>query len=130
VFENKTYFERIGTLKLSTLELRRLHSDLILCCKILHGLVAGPPENYGIILATRQSRGHTYKLHVTLSTVDARKYFFGCRIAEPWNSLPDSMVTSDSLHKFKKLLKQCCFKKFLVFTDLFLLVLKCMFYCH
>ena len=104
-------------LQLPTLELRRLHSDLVLCYKILHGLVAGPPENYGLILASRQSRGHRFKLAVTHSRVDVRKYFFGSRICEPWNSLPDSIVALDSLPLFKSMLKKCCFNKFLVFTN-------------
>ena len=115
-FKNKPYFERIRILNLPTLELRRLHSDLILCYKILHGLVAGRPENYGLILANRQSRGHRFKLSITHSRIDARKYFFGCRICEPWNSLPDNIVALDSLIIFKTMLKKICFNKFLVFT--------------
>lgn len=116
-FENKSYFERIKSLNLPTLELRRLYSDLTLCYKILHGLIAGPPENYGLVLAGRQSRGHRYKLAITFSRVDVRKYFFGCRIAEPWNSLPDDIVALDSLKMFKAMLKKCCFNKFLVITE-------------
>ena len=115
--ENKSYLERIKILNLHTLELRRLHSDLTLCYKILHGLVAGPPGNYGLVLANRQSRGHSYKLAITYSRVDVRKYFFGCRVAEPWNSLSDNVVASNSLKIFKTLLKRCCFNKFLLFTE-------------
>src|SRR5437870_13784322 len=58
--ENLSYFDRIKLLNLPTLELRRLHNDLILCYRILHRLVAGPPENYGLVLGSRQSRGHWY----------------------------------------------------------------------
>ena len=115
--ENKSYHQRLNILKLPTLELRRLHSDLILCYKILHGLVAGPPENYGLFLSKRQSRGHRFKLAITYSRVDARKHFFGCRISEPWNSLPDNVVGTDSLRLFKKMLYLCCLDKFLIFID-------------
>ena len=116
-FETKPYFERIGTLYLPTLELRRLYSDLVLCYKILHGLAGGRPENYGLILAHRQSRGHRYKLSKTNTRVDVRKFYFGCRICDPWNSLPDSVVSTDTVQLFKKMLTKCCFNKYLVFTE-------------
>jgi hypothetical protein len=115
--ESKSYFERINILNLTTLELRRLYCDLILCYKILHGLVAGRPENYGLVLATRQSRGHSYKLATSYSRVDARKFFFGCRICEPWNSLPDNIVTLESVRVFKSMIKKCSFNKFLVLSE-------------
>ena len=54
----ESYGVRLQLLNLPSLELRRLQHDLIFCFKILNGLVAGPTENYGLILANCQSRGH------------------------------------------------------------------------
>ena len=57
-YQNMTYSNRLNALNLPTLELRRLHTDLTLCYKIVNGYVASPPENFGLLLSTRQSRGH------------------------------------------------------------------------
>ena len=57
-----TYSNRLKALNLPTLELRRLHTDLVLTYKILNAYVANPPENFGLVLSSRQSRGHSKKL--------------------------------------------------------------------
>lgn len=109
-----TYKNRLISLKLPTLELRRLRNDLILCYKILNGHVAGSPEKYGILLSDRQSRGHNQKISIQHVRVDVRKHFFGCRIAEPWNSLPLHVVNADSILIFKRLLCDFNLDKFLI----------------
>lgn len=115
--ESMSYVERLKKLNLQTLELRRLHTDLIFCYKILPGLITGPPENFGLHLSQRQSRGHTFKLDISHTRVNVRKNFFGCRICEPWNSLPENVVTAPSVISFKKKVKCCSFDKFLYFTS-------------
>ena len=75
--ENLSYSSRLAKLNLLSLEMRRLHADLLLCFKILHGFTSGPPEKYGLVLAanSRSTRGHNMKLVAEHSRIDARLYF-------------------------------------------------------
>ena len=41
------YSDRLASLNLPSLELRRLRSDLQLCFKILHREIPGPPNKFG-----------------------------------------------------------------------------------
>ena len=97
-----TYADRLAFLKISTLERRRLEADLIFCYKILHGLIAGPPEKYGLKLSKRKSRGHSLKLSTDLAKLDARKFFFCNRVCSPWNSLSEELVSSKNTKLFKE----------------------------
>jgi hypothetical protein len=115
--ENLSYNARLKFLNLSTLELRRLHFDLIFCYKLLNGHIAGLPENYGLILSNRKSRGNSLKLAINVSRIDARKHFFASRIFEPWNSLPDDVVLVDSVKSFKRQLSSIDLNKFLIFKS-------------
>ena len=72
---DKSYLQRIALLGIKTLERRRLEQDLLTCYKILHGLVCGPPESYGLFLSNRKSRGHSLKLVIEQPKLDVRKYF-------------------------------------------------------
>ena len=115
--ENISYNDRLKFLNLSTLELRRLHFDLIFCYKLLNGHIAGLPENYGLTLSNRKSRGNSLKLTINISRIDARKHFFASRIFEPWNSLPDEVVLAKTVKSFKRQLFYIDFTKFLVFKS-------------
>jgi len=98
-----SYISRLAALNLPTLELRRMRADLTMCFKIINGHVAGIPENFGLTLSGAGTRrGHPKKLFVHHSRIDARKNFFGSRVAGQWNSLPLSLVNSESVHSFKK----------------------------
>ena len=75
VLHNMPYNARLKTLNMISLELRRLHYDLIFCYKLLTGLIGGSPADYGLTLSNRKSRGNSFKLTVNISRIDARKYF-------------------------------------------------------
>ena len=47
--------------------------------------------------------GHL-KLAIVRPHLDIRKYSFSVRIVSVWNSLPDSVITSDSINTFKNAL--------------------------
>jgi hypothetical protein len=96
---NKSYTERLSILGLDSLEVRRVKSDLLLCYKIIHGLVDLDPADY-FVFATSTTRGHRFKLQKQFSSVDARKYFFCNRVFDVWNDLPDAIVNSASLCVF------------------------------
>ena len=109
-----SYNERLTRLNLPSLELRRLRHDLLFCYKILHGYVNGLPEKFGIKLASRTSRGHSLKLEKQAVINDVRKYFFGVRIVNPWNALPENVINAPSIVSFKKNLFKIDLSKFLI----------------
>jgi len=55
------------------------------------------------------TRGHSLKLFVQQSRIDARKHFFSNRVVKSWNSLPATPDDFSSL---------ACFRRFLQRTDL------------
>ena len=61
-FNNSTYAERLSCLNLPTLELRRLHSDLTWCYKVLFGCVDMHSDEFFVLSPNLQTRGHHYKL--------------------------------------------------------------------
>ena len=63
-----TYDDRCARLRIDRLELRRLRADLILCYKILHGLVSLSSEDFFTIVRNRATRGHTFKLFLVFYT--------------------------------------------------------------
>ena len=112
-----SYEARLAVLKLPTLELRRLRADLLLCFKIIHGYVGGPPSNYGLFFVQGKStRGHDRKLFCGHNRIEARRNYFGNRIIAPWNSLPAAIVNLSSPECFKRALLNFNLEKFLHFT--------------
>ena len=72
------YCERLATLGLDRLELRRLRFDLIYVYKILFGMVQTDASNFFRVCVRNTStvtRGHSLKLFVPQSRLDVRKYF-------------------------------------------------------
>jgi len=112
-FENLPYCQRLKRVDLPSLKLRRLRSDLILCFKIVHGLIAGKLLNYGLKLTLKPRRGHSKKLYVDHSRVEARRNFFGNRVVGPWNSLTETAVNTHSIISFKRILPKVSFTKYL-----------------
>jgi len=111
--QSQPYSERLKILGLPTLELRRLRDDLLLCFKIINGLLPVKPENYGLLLSTQSTRGHCKKLFADHSRVDVRRNYFGIRVIKPWNSLPSELVTASNAYCFKKGLLKVDLNKFL-----------------
>ena len=70
-----------------TLELRRLHADLVMCYKLIFGLVKLSFDDFFSFNPVTVTRGHPYKLFLNHS-YGTRKHFFAERIVAPWNSLP------------------------------------------
>ena len=54
-----------------------------------------------IISSVTSTRGHMYKLYKPHATTRARCHFFSVRAVNSWNSLPDYVVTAQSLNVFK-----------------------------
>ena len=71
--EHLAYADRLNHLGIPSLELRRLHFDLIFCYKIVFGLVNVRFEDFFMVSPSSQTRGHPYKsvsyTHLTLPTI-------------------------------------------------------------
>jgi len=127
-------------LGINRLELRRLHADLILCYKIIHGYVSLSPDSFFTVLPVSEmtytvssgtlnrsipyrtlllfvinrTRGHSLKLFVPDARVNCRKHFFAVRMINVWNSLPDKVVSTNQLSRFKTHIKQIDLNNFLI----------------
>jgi len=95
--------------------LRRLHLDLIYVYKLLFGMVdADVPALFVVNNIDTVTRGHSHKLFVQQSRIDARKYFFSNRVIHSWNSLPATPEDFSSLACFRRFLQQTDLRKFTI----------------
>ena len=124
------YNERCARLGIERLELRRLHTDLIMCFKIVHGLVALQSDSCFTIDHAHISRGHSFKLFLPQSRVNCIKYFFAIRVNNAWNSLSNEIVSTNQLSLFENRLRQVDIRKFMVEScSVRSIVLCCVFLC-
>ena len=118
-FGQLSYLDRLSKSKLESLEVRRLHNDLIMTYKVLAGLVdvdADASGFFSYVNSGHDTRGHCLKLLGHQCRVNTRKFFFTERVVEPWNSLPATALDFSSLSKFKTFLKKVDFSKFLIYS--------------
>jgi len=99
-----TYSARLSKLKLQTLKMRRITTDLTMCYILLNGLTE---TDYKFALSRSsisQTRGNSLKLNKRhlASTRDAA--LFHNRIIKLWNALPDYIVTARSVSCFNRYL--------------------------
>jgi hypothetical protein len=119
-YRSLTYDERLISLGLVRLELRRLHFDLIYVYKILFGMVETDISGFFTVSRPETgivTRGHNFKLFVPQSRIDVRKYFFCHRVLRCWNSLPAQPDDFLSLNNFKRLLDRTDLSNFLLRCD-------------
>lgn len=93
------------TFTLPSLQQRRQDQDLCETYKLTHNLYKLDSEKFFNISSTTQTRGHDMKILKTHVKTDVRKYFFSNRVVDPWNDLPQSIVSAPSLNSFKKRLR-------------------------
>jgi len=77
---NLSYCDRLTKLGLCTLELRRLHLDLLYCNKIVFGLVNVNFDDFFALSTNTNTRGHKYKLFKPRYTASIRQKFFVDRV--------------------------------------------------
>jgi hypothetical protein len=100
---NISYHARLKLLKLESLEIRRLRSDLILVYKILFGHVHCSVVNYFKLKTgerLKSLRRHSYQLVEPARECSAIHVFFVNRVIKLWNELPLSTNFS-SVKQFK-----------------------------
>ena len=100
-----SYQDRLQVCQLESLEIRRLHNDLIILYKLLHNMLDSKIAQSLIIGANCYTRGHCYKLHKMHVRLDVRKNFFVNRVVNVWNCLPENVVTANTLRIFVDRLK-------------------------
>jgi len=108
-----TYKERLVRLNLPSLKLRRLYLDLILCYKIVFGMVCVNFDDFFTFSPSFQTRGHSYKLYKSRCTNSVRQNFFVERVINVWNCLPPT-VSFFSLSLFKTSLKNTDFTPYII----------------
>jgi len=108
-----SYSQRLKLLNLSSLELRRLHIDLIWCYKIIFGIVELACNDFFKLSPSSVTRGHAYKLYKPDGTSAARNFCMPSNKWLDWNSLPPS-TDFRNVNVFKHSLFTAGLTKFLV----------------
>ena len=97
-----SYQQRLYMINLETLEYRRLKFDLILVFKIINNLIDIPFNSLFSLHSTPYNlRRHQHTLQPQKYTSDTRKFFFSNKIVPTWNSLPEEIVSCNTLVSFK-----------------------------
>ena len=86
-FKTYCYDGRLSILCPPSLELRRLHIDLIMCYKIVIGIVDVKFDDFFKSSSVVATRGHAFKLFKENSTNNIRQAFFSQRVINIWNAL-------------------------------------------
>jgi len=107
-----SYSERLQYLGLPSLELRRLHLDLIFCYKIVLGMVNVSFSSFFKFSPVTNTRGHPYKLYKSHCPHSTRSRFFAARVINVWNCLPLS-VNYSTLAAFRRSINIVDFSSFL-----------------
>ena len=98
-----SYEARLTILRDVTLQTRRNIADLCMVYKIVHGLTDLNFETFFAFAPNRNTRGNSLKLFKPsqIRFVRSVDSFFSNRVINPWNRLPDEIVTAPSLQSFK-----------------------------
>lgn len=98
------YHDRLKKLGLESLARRRLIADLVMTYKILFQQTTLNPDDF-FVRNPRLSRGHSQKLRKRKAVRIAERQFFGNRVINDWNSLPQEVVESTSVRVFREKLR-------------------------
>ena len=95
------YPERLRQLGLPSLHYRRRRGDMVTVYQLLHGGIDTPPDLFLTRNESDRTRGHGWKLCKPRAVTFARRNSFSIHIVNDWNSLPESVVSAESLNAFK-----------------------------
>ena len=95
-------------------QLDRVNAALLLCYKIIHGLVALNFDEFLFFSPNTTLRGHPYKLTVPLNKCNRSKYFFSSRIVPIWNNLPVAVVMSKNAFLFRMSVRKIDLSRYLI----------------
>jgi len=91
---------------LPTLHFRRIRGDMIEVFKILTGKYDTAAAPVMDIYDVKTTRGNDFKLNKIRAKYDLRKYLFTNRVVNIWNSLPNYVITAESVNSFNSRLKK------------------------
>ena len=95
------YPERLRRLGLSSIEERVLRGDLIETYKLLTGKINVDPRQLFNVKTTGKNKGTLPETGKHRPIHHARSKFFSIRVVNPWNQLPEEVVTANSINCFK-----------------------------
>jgi len=111
---NMPYLDRLKIINLDSLELRRLHFDLINYYKILHDLTPHDKNDFFSFHLPLTSLRSTTPLLIRPTRAFSVLYSsFQYRSINAWNYIPDDIKTCNSLPKFRNSLKTIDLSSFL-----------------
>jgi hypothetical protein len=103
---NLSYSDRlqaVGTLSLQ--QQRVVFSDMKTVYKYMHNKMSCSPADLGLQLVSSLTRGSGVRLNQLRAPTRTCAGHFACTAPSQWNKLPTSIVNSQSINSFKKLLK-------------------------
>jgi hypothetical protein len=90
---------------LPTLEERRHEIDMVETYKYMTNRYKSPPGTFFSIPPREGLRGHSHKIFKQDSRTEVAKQFFGNRIVNTWNSLPEDVISAPNVASFKDKLR-------------------------
>ena len=96
------YPDRLKRLSLPSLAYRRKRCDLITIFKLVTGRLKADANLLKLEEGPHRTRGHSLRLKKIRAVKLARRNCLLIRGANEWNSLPEGVVGSESVHVFKK----------------------------
>ena len=100
-FDDLSYKERLLKSGLKSLELMSLRADLILCYKILHGLIQIDSSQMFDYDSYYGPRSHGLILRAPKVRTDSELHSFSYRTCNSWNRLSPNTVWAPTLKQFK-----------------------------
>ena len=108
------YNDPLQSLKLQSLEHRRLICDLVLCYKIVHNNLCMTFTDLFKFPNITSPRRHSLQLYCPVLKSNLHKGSFAYRVISPWNSLPENIVCAPNSVTFKIRLSKFDLSKFLI----------------
>ena len=99
-FKGFHYEGRLSRLNLTSLETRRLRGDMIQVFKMLKGFDDIDRDSFFKVSSTGL-RGHSLKLFKNSFQTNTGRFSFSNRIVSDWNSLPEHVISSNTIISFK-----------------------------
>ena len=96
-----SYSKRLQILKLPTLEYRRKRGRMSEVFKILNGLYDTAATEGFFTINERDTRRNPFKIVTKKTRTTARQNFVTVAAINDWNSLPETVISSEKVHVFK-----------------------------
>ncbi len=104
--QESCYANRLKKAGLESIEQRRVFFDLVETFRIVKGISPLMFDEFFVRASSSVTRGHTYKLKIPTRRTETRAGTLAVRAIEPWNKLPESIVSAPSVSAFKARLRK------------------------